>query len=185
MRVGAIAAACAFAFAPLAAQDSTRTVQDSAVRVFLDCPDTFCDFDYYRTEITFVNWVRDRQFAQVHVLVTTQRTGGGQEFTLAFIGLERFAGTVDTLRRLSHTTDTEDDVRRGVAQTMRLGLVRFAAKTPVAPNLAISYSAPVSTAAQVQDPWNYWVFSASLSGNFNGEKSIKNRRGEGPKHQPR
>ena len=173
MRVGAIAAACAFAFGPLAAQDSTRTVQDSAVRVFLDCPDTFCDFDYYRTEITFVNWVRDRQFAQVHVLVTTQRTGGGQEFTLAFIGLERFAGTVDTLRRLSHTTDTEDDVRRGVAQTMRLGLVRFAAKTPVAPNLAISYSAPVSTAGQVQDPWNYWVFSASLSGNFNGEKSIK------------
>jgi hypothetical protein len=173
MRVGAIAAACAFAFAPLAAQDSTRTVQDSAVRVFLDCPDTFCDFDYYRTEITFVNWVRDRQYAQVHVLVTTQRTGGGQEFTLAFIGLERFAGTVDTLRRLSHTTDTQDDVRRGVAQTMRLGLVRFAAKTPVAPNLAISYSAPASAAAQVRDPWNYWVFSASVTGNFNGEKSIK------------
>jgi len=49
MRVGVVAAACAFAFTPLAAQDSTRTVQDSAVRVFLDCPDTFCDFDYYRT----------------------------------------------------------------------------------------------------------------------------------------
>src|SRR5258707_15437038 len=96
MRVGAIAAACAFAFAPLAAQDSTRTVQDSAVRVFLDCPDTFCDFDYYKTEITFVNWVRDRQFAQVHVLVTAQQTGGGQEDTLTVIGLERFAGAEDT-----------------------------------------------------------------------------------------
>ena len=47
-------------------QDSTRVAQDSALRVFLDCPDAFCDFDYYRTEITFVNWVRDRQFAQVH-----------------------------------------------------------------------------------------------------------------------
>jgi hypothetical protein len=173
MRVGAIAAACAFAFAPLAAQDSTRTVQDSAVRVFLDCPDTFCDFDYYRTEITFVNWVRDRQFAQVHILVTTQRTGGGQEYTLAFIGLERFAGTVDTLRWISRRTDTEDDIRRGVGQTIRLGLVRFAAKTPVAPNLAISYSAPASAAAQVRDPWNYWVFSAGLTGNFNGEKSLK------------
>ena len=173
MRVGVVAAACAFAFAPLEAQDSTRTVQDSAVRVFLDCPDTFCDFDYYRTEITFVNWVRDRQFAQVHILVTTQRTGGGQEYTLAFIGLERFAGTVDTLRWTSRRTDTEDDIRRGVAQTMRLGLVRFVAKTPVARNLAISYNAPAGAAAQVRDPWNYWVFSAGLSGNFNGEKSIK------------
>jgi hypothetical protein len=38
MRVGVLAAACALAFAPLAAQDSTRTAQDSAVRVFLDHP---------------------------------------------------------------------------------------------------------------------------------------------------
>jgi hypothetical protein len=173
MRVGIIAAACALFFSPLDAQDSTRTAQDSAVRVFLDCPDTFCDFDYYRTEITFVNWVRDRQFAQVHVLVTTQPTGGGQEYTLAFIGVARFGGTVDTLRWTSRTSDTQDDIRRGLAQIMRLGLVRFAAKTPVAEKLAISYTAPANAAAQVRDPWNYWVFSAGLSGNFNGEKSIK------------
>src|SRR6267143_921287 len=95
MRVGWLATACAFAVAPLEAQDTTRTVQDTAVRVFLDCPDTFCDFDYYRTEITFVNWVRDRQFAQVHLLITTQDTGGGREYTLTFIGLERFAGAAD------------------------------------------------------------------------------------------
>jgi hypothetical protein len=178
MRVGVAAAACAFAFCPippLVAQDSTRTVQDSAVRVFLDCPDTFCDFDYYRTEITFVNWVRDRSFAQVHVLVTTQQTGGGQEYTLAFIGLERFAGTADTLRWSSRRTDTEDDIRRGLAGLLRLGLVRFAAKTPVARHLEVSYSAPATASAQVHDPWNYWVFGASLSGNFNGEKTYKSQ----------
>jgi len=175
MRVGAIAAACAFAFAPLAAQDSTRTVQDSAVRVFLDCPDTFCDFDYYRTEITFVNWVRDRQYAQVHVLITTQSTGGGQEYTLAFIGLERFAGTADTLQWTSRKSDTQDDIRRGIAKMLRLGLVRFAAKTPVVHNLEVNYNAPASAAAQVRDPWNYWVFSAGLTGNLNGEKSIKSQ----------
>src|SRR2546423_6719453 len=173
MRVGVMAAACAFAFSPLDAQDSTRTAQDSAVRVFLDCPDTFCDFDYYRTEITFVNWVRDRQYAQVHVLVTTQRTGGGQEYTLAFIGLERFVGTVDTLRWNSRASDTQDDIRRGIAQMLRLGLVRSAAKTPIAKNLTISYSAPTSASAQVRDPWNYWVFRASMSANLNGEKSFK------------
>ncbi|HLQ57950.1 MAG TPA: hypothetical protein VK113_00410 [Gemmatimonadales bacterium] len=173
MRVGAMAAACVFAFSPLDAQDSTRTVQDSAVRVFLDCPDTFCDFDYYRTEITFVNWVRDRTFAQVHVLVTTQRTGGGQEYTLSFIGLERFAGTVDTLRWTSRAADTRDDIRRGLARTMRLGLVRFAARTPVAPLMEISYTAPTQAAAQVRDPWNYWVFRAQLNGNLQGEKTFK------------
>src|SRR6476646_7981308 len=132
MRIGWLAAACAFAFSSLVAQDTTRAVQDSAVRVFLDCPDSFCDFDYYHTGITFVNWVRERTYAQVHVLVTTQQTGGGQEYTLAFIGLERFAGTADTLRWNSKAADTQDDIRRGLAGTMRLGLVRFVAHTPAA-----------------------------------------------------
>src|SRR3989441_9099960 len=142
MRVGVVAAACAFAFAPLEAQDSTRTVQDSAVRVFLDCPDTFCDFDYYRTEITFVNWVRDRQFAQVHILVTTQPTGGGQEYTLSFIGLERFAGAVDTLRWTSRAEDTQDERRKGFARTRRLRPVRFVARKPVAPPLGNTHNPP-------------------------------------------
>ncbi len=173
MRVGVMAAACAFAFSPLDAQDSTRTAQDSAVRVFLDCPDTFCDFDYYRTEITFVNWVRDRQFAQVHVLVTTQRTGSGQEYTLSFIGLERFAGALDTLRWTSRAADIQDDIRRGLARTMRLGLIRFVARTPLARLLEISYSAPAQAAAKVRDPWNYWVFRAQFNGNLQGEKTFK------------
>ena len=34
--------------------------------MFLDCP--FCDEQYIRTEITFVNYVRDRTDADVHVL---------------------------------------------------------------------------------------------------------------------
>jgi hypothetical protein len=154
--------------------DTTRAAQDSALRVFLDCPNSFCDFDYYRTEITFVNWVRDRQFAQVHVLVTAQQTGGGQEYTLAFIGLERFAGTEDTLHYLSHTGDTQDDVRKGLGQVLRLGLVRFAARTPVAPHIEITYSAPAGAAAQVHDPWNYWVFNVRVNSNFSGEHSYKN-----------
>src|SRR2546428_4017950 len=129
MRVGVIAAACAFLVSPLDAQDSTRTAQDSAVRVFLDCPDTFCDFDYYRTEITFVNWVRDRQFAQVHVLVTTQSTGGGQKFTADFIGSERFAGPADTPPRISATSDTQDEIRPCPARTFRPRVIPLAAKT--------------------------------------------------------
>jgi hypothetical protein len=152
-------------------QDSLRTTQDSALRVFLDCPNTYCDFDYYRTEITFVNWVRDRQFAQLHLLITTQSTGSGGEYTLAFIGLERFAGAEDTLRYLTGPTDTNDDIRKGLARTIRLGLVRFAAKTPVARHIEISYSAPAQAATAVKDRWNYWVYSARLGSNYFAEES--------------
>src|SRR6266545_8275135 len=151
--------------------DSTRAAQDSALRVFLDCPNSFCDFDYYRTEITFVNWVRDRQFAQVHVLITTQDTGGGREYTLTFIGLERFAGAADTLHSISRSTDTDDDIRKSLARTMRLGLIRFAAQTPVAPRIEISYSAPAQAAAAVKDRWNFWVMNVGLSSFLRGEET--------------
>ena len=155
--------------------DTTRAAQDSALRVFLDCPNTSCDFDYYRTEITFVNWVRERQDAQVHLLITTQPTGGGREFTLTFLGLERFTGVEDTLRHLSQASDTDDDVRKSLARTMRLGLVRFAARTPVGQRLEISYNAPAGAAAPVHDRWNNWVFSLGMNSNFFGERTYKFR----------
>ena len=73
-------------------QVDSQGAQELALRVFLDC-DRDCDFDYLRREITFVNYVRDRRDAEVHVLVTQRETGsGGREFTLDFIGLEEFEG---------------------------------------------------------------------------------------------
>ena len=162
---------------PAAAQtpvDTAQAVQDSAVRVFLDCPNYYCDLDFFRTEITFVNYVREPQDAQVHVLLTTQQTGaGGTEFTLTFLGQKEFAGTADTLRHAAPPASTDDEIRREIAKILRLGLVRFAARTPVAPHIEISYDAPARAAARVRDPWNYWVFRARVNTNLNGEQSYK------------
>src|SRR6266550_1621845 len=56
------------------------------VRVFLDC--NRCDQEYIKKEVTFIDYVRNREDADVHVLVTTQETGGGgSQWTLKFIGL--------------------------------------------------------------------------------------------------
>ena len=64
----------------------------SALKVFIDCD--FCDIDYIREEINYVNYVRDPKEAQVHVLITSQRTGsGGREYTLSFIGRFEFVYT--------------------------------------------------------------------------------------------
>ena len=50
----------------------------------------FGDIDFVRREVTFVDWVRDRADADVHVLVTSQRTasGGGRAYQLAFLTAE-------------------------------------------------------------------------------------------------
>src|SRR5437764_2931023 len=86
-----------------------------ALRVFLDCPVYICDFDFFRSEIASVNWVRDRQEADVQILVTTQETGsGGTEYTLTFIGLERTAGIGDTLRYAALPSEAADVTRRAL-----------------------------------------------------------------------
>src|SRR4051812_41803062 len=95
-----LAVLSAFAVASAAAQRVTSDSGGAALSVYVDCQEyEACDFDFFRTELTFVNWVRDRQVADVHILVTTQTTGaGGSEFTATFIGLRHFAGLADTLK---------------------------------------------------------------------------------------
>ncbi len=146
-----------------------------AFDVFIDCQTRRCDFDHFRREITFVNYVRDRQDADVHVLVTTQRTGGGGiEFTLAFIGLDGFQGIDETLRYVSEPTATDEEIRAGLTQTIQAGLVRYLSRTPQLNNLRFSYQTPTAgtTAAETaaeDDPWNFWIFRTSARGFLSAE----------------
>lgn len=180
--LAAVGLVCALSPA-LAAQnpaDTTRAGIDSTLRVFFDCSSFMsgCDLDYFRTEITFVIPVRAPEDADVHVLITTQTTGsGGTEYTVAFIGRRGHAGQADTLRYVAAKTDTDQERRRGLVHTLRLGLVRYAAATPLAPHLDVTYTAPfrAGTLIAVHDPWNYWVFTVSANGFFNGQKSINSQ----------
>jgi hypothetical protein len=147
-----------------------------ALRVFLDC-DRDCDFDYLRREVTFVNYVRDRQDAEVHVLVTTRGSGGGTEWTLAFIGLEQHENRDFTLVYNSSNTDTDDEVRAGFAQVFRIGLLNYMVGHPLLGRIGISYeeleAAEEQAAAMAQsqdDPWDFWTFRASLDADFEGEE---------------
>ncbi len=152
----------------------SAAVEGEALRVFVDCRSRYCDFDHFRREIAFVNYVRDRQDAHVHVLVTTRRTGsGGDEFTLAFIGQGEFEAVDDSLQYFSSDTDTQDEVRSGLTRTLKLGLVRYVARTPVAELLDVTYEAPdelVSTPQVVEDPWNFWIFRIRVGGDLGGEE---------------
>lgn len=157
--------------APVPAADSTRT---GAVRAFLDCQSPRCDFDFMRDQIRWVNWVRDRLFADVQLLVTTLGTGsGGSEYTVNAIGLDRYRGKADTAVVFIPPNESADNARRALARTFSLLLAPYAAKTPVAGLLTMTYAAPATTPGEsgpVRDPWNFWVFRVGANGFANGEK---------------
>ena len=160
------------------AQEPAALRPADRLRVFLDCQNVECDFDFVRTEITFVDWVRNRQDAGIHLLVTAQTTGGGgREFTLAFIGQGALAGGDQTLRTLSPQTASSDERRRTLVRAFTLGLARYAVGTPAADRITVTYAAPatgsVDSAASRRDPWNYWLYSLSVNGNLGGESRSK------------
>ena len=145
------------------------TLRNMAAKVFIDCG--FCDLDYIRKEIPFVNYVRDWKEAQVHVLFTRQRTGsGGIEYTVLFIGQGDFEGMDDTLVYVTGPNDTEEEVRMESAQTLKLGLMHYVAQTPLGRQITIKYDSPIDPVA-MEDKWNNFVFEIDLGGWFNGEQA--------------
>jgi len=159
------------------ARQAATPPKTTPVRIFLDCG-FFCDEDFLKREITFVDYMRDRKDADVHVLVTTQETGGGgTEYTLKFLGLGAFAGVEQTLRYSSPQTATADERRKAIAEVIKQGLVRYVSESPQAHRLKITFS-PEEGAAKPgsqKDPWNLWVFRTNVGGSFNGEQSNTNR----------
>lgn len=144
--------------------------QGALRRVYLDCGP--CDTDFLRRNVAFVDYVRDRAQAEVHVLVTTQGTGGGgRSWTLKYIGLEQFRDQDRTLTFTTSQTATNDEQREEFARVFRLGLVGYAANTPAGPELDVSWKKPAQPKTAVKDPWNYWVFRANATGNVNSERS--------------
>jgi len=155
--------------APLA--DSIRK---GAVRVFIDCRN--CDMSYTRQEIPWVNYVRDVNEAQVYVLVTTQQTGsGGYQYTYTFQGLDNLHGMVDTLSYTSTPEDTSFETREKVTNLLKVGLIRYAAKTPIISEIEINHNEKIEE-TEIADNWNNWVFEISTSPRFNSEESYKRFR---------
>lgn len=153
------------------AADSIDVLQKSAPKVYIDC--SLCDQDYIRTEIPFINYVRDRRQADVHVMITQLYTGsGGTEYTLTLIGQQAFDGVNDTLKYIANKTDTQDMTRKGLVRVLKTGLVRYVIHTPLADYFTVSYNKPTA-GAKVADKWDYWVFTTNLNSWFNGESQYK------------
>jgi hypothetical protein len=154
-------------------QDDTESVvaaPEQAPLVFIDC--RHCPVTHIRSEIDFVNYVREATAAQVHIIITDQQTGGGTMYTLSFIGRNAFAGLDQTLTHSSPQNATEAHVRDGLTDKIRIGLVPYVARTPLADRLRVSFASEGNTPAQVvNDSWKNWTFEVYGGGNFNVESS--------------
>ena len=143
----------------------TDTLRKDALNVFMDAS------DYIRKEIPYVNYVRDIKDAGVYIISTYQITGsGGTEFSYFLVGQKENAGMRDTLKFVSSPDETQDEIRIKQVRTLKMGLMRYVAKTPLSKYMNISFSEPLSETVS-SDKWNSWVFRTSIYTFLQGEKT--------------
>ena len=164
-------------------QSFSQEVIPDNIRLFIDCQRTFCDFNYIKNEINYVNYVNDRFQADVHILLTSQFTAsGGRDYRIQITGQGPFAGMADTLSYIRPAGATEDEDRRLGVQTIKQAILPYLLKTERAKNMVITFKPtdPKKLAkAPEKDPWNFWVMNISTNASFNGDKnySYKNYSG--------
>lgn len=149
--------------------NGSDSLRKGALKIFLDC--RTCDMNYTREQIPYVNYVRDVKEAEVYVLVTTQNSGsGGNMYTYTFTGQFRFRGMNDTLTFSSNPDMTSPQIREKRTELLKMGLMRYVAKTPLAGEIEIRHNQKLQS-AEVVDKWNNWVFEIQTSPRFNAEAS--------------
>jgi hypothetical protein len=111
--------------------------QNQRLKVFMDC-NSGCDMTFVRTEINIVDFLLDRQAADVHVLITEQQTGGGgTQYQMIFFGQNQFKQTADTIRFNVAANATDFEERDLFLKYLKLGLTPYIVKTVSAKDIVI------------------------------------------------
>ena len=148
-----------------------ESVRKAAVDLFIDCQ--VCDMNYIRQEIPYANYVRDVKEAEVYLRVTRLDAGsGGRQYTFLFQGEKKFYGMNDTLVYKSNPDETSTIVREKMTKMMKMGLMRFVAKTPLYNEIEIRHNSELAE-EEVIDRWNNWVFEISTEPRFQSEEANK------------
>jgi hypothetical protein len=151
--------------------DKTQNTREDAVQIFIDCE--HCDMDHIRREIPYVNYVRDVREAQLYKRETQQTTGSGVlEFSYFYTGQEKFEVMKDTLIYSSGPNDTDEEIRAGRTKMLKMGLMRYVAKTPAYQEVNIEYDGEAEVETVI-DKWNNWIFQIETSPRFESEESYK------------
>jgi hypothetical protein len=160
------------------ADQSAAASGPARLRVYLDCSD--CFQNYLRDEITWVDFVRQPQDADVHLLSNSQTTGGGgREVVLRFVGAGRFATVDHELRALSLAGETENVRRATLLRTVVVGLLNYMAREGLPAGLDVDVEPDQTRAADalpVRDPWNLWAFRIGSGGSIDAEESNRQVR---------
>lgn len=146
--------------------------------VFLDLQ-RWADEDYIRQEIPMVDYVRDKEMADVHIIMTRHSSGSaGSNYVISFIGSGDFAGMNNELNFWAPASMTRHEVRDGYTNMIKIGLAPYIANLEdMLGIISLDFDSEAITVTdslleeEDDDPWNRWIFEIYGGGNFSKEET--------------
>jgi len=146
------------------------------LKIFYDCHTGGCNETYVKQNLPEVEFVRDRNFADVHIMIVSETNGsGGQTYYIDFIGQNTYKDLQDKLSFSTGSDTTQEQMRKQLLKFLKLGLMKFWIKNGLADKLDLHIKTNNQSKTQEKDPWNNWVFKLGASGYFNGNSNGSNR----------
>jgi len=145
--------------------------------VFIDCQGRECFEFYLKQEVTYINYVRDRQVADVYVLVTDQSaSAGSREVQMAFSFAPELNLPEDTITYYREANISDLDRQNQFVDNFNRGVLPYLLKTELAKS--IKYEVETDSTQDLAltplaDPWNYWSIDIGLNLDISGETSFQ------------
>ena len=146
------------------------------ISIFLDL-EHWADDDFIRQEIPVVNFVRDKENADLHIIMTSHDAGqAGTNYVISFIGRKDYSGINHELKYWASANQTQHEIRTGYTRIIKIGLLYYMAndedflKKNSIHYLVDSLDIKDKNIAEA-DPWNSWVFEVYGGGYFDAEQT--------------
>ena len=134
----------------------------------------FSDITFLRDKINFASFVGDKDSALVTIKIEEKSLASeAKEFIITYSGQKELSSINEEFSYVSQPGETEANTKRNLAKTVEIGLIKYAARTPVSENISINYSHTEEQVAAVKDKWDYWLFGLNFHFSLNRDKSTR------------
>ena len=94
------------------------------IKVIKERKGSACDDMYMKSEIRIVDVLRERNDADVHILISSRATvGDAEQYKLIFYGQKKYAAYKDTLTFVTKQDDTQAEKREQLVHYIKAGLI--------------------------------------------------------------
>ncbi len=150
--------------------------QSETLAVFLDANFEY-DEVFVKRELNYLNYVLDRQNADVYLQIAKQETGkGGEKYALMLAGVQRWRSKTDTLHFFTEPQSSEQQQRSLLVEHIAKILLPYMLETPLREHISFQIKqGNAQQAAPEEDKWKNWVFNLGGIWMADGESSYRNR----------